>query len=356
MTPALHRSRSAVVACATHLPTTLRTTAETEARLRADNPGLALPTGLIRRITGVESVHVADPGTQASDLAVAAARRALLESPGEVDLLVFASGSQDLIEPATSHIVAERLGAGCAVFDVKNACNSILNGMQVADALIATGQYRRALVVTGEMPSYAVRWRVGSRERFLRSFGGYTMSDGGAAMLLEAQEDVGGPSDAEGGGSVHASTSSRGILGSRFLARSEHWGVGTIPAGGTVNPHSDGGAYFDMDGAALQAAFASVGVGLVAETLSSIGYTIDDLDFVALHQVARPYHDRIVDVLGVAPERTVLTVSEHGNLASATLPFQLAEARASGRVGPGSLVALVGLAAGISLGAMVIRL
>ncbi|ARJ05662.1 3-oxoacyl-ACP synthase [Cnuibacter physcomitrellae] len=349
MTDPLRPRRSAVVACATHLPATLRTTAETEDRLRADNPRLTLPTGLLRRITGVESVHVAEPGTQASDLAVAAARQALRESPGDVDLLVFASGSQDLIEPATSHIVAERLGVGCAVFDVKNACNSVLNGMQVADALIATGQYRRALVVTGEMPSYAVRWRVDSREQFLRSFGGYTMSDGGAAVLLEALD---APAASDG----HAPADDRGILGSRFLARSEHWGVGTIPAGGTVNPHSEGGAYFDMDGAALQAAFTSVGVGLVAETLASLGHGVDDLDFVALHQVARPYHDRIVEVLGVDRERTLLTVTEHGNLASATLPFQLAEARASGRVGPGSLVALVGLAAGISLGAMVIRL
>ncbi|WP_378146911.1 3-oxoacyl-ACP synthase III family protein [Cnuibacter sp. UC19_7] len=345
MTRTAPHPRTAVVACATYLPSTLRTTAETEERLRVENPTLTLPTGLIRRITGVENVHVAGPEAQASDLAVAAARRALEQSPGEVDLLIFASGSQDLIEPATSHIVSERLGTRCAVFDVKNACNSMLNGMQVADALLAAGQYRRALIVTGEVPSYAVRWRVDSREQFLRSFGGYTMSDGGAAVILEAGE---AESPEPSGG--------RGILGSRFLARSEHWGVGTIPAGGTVNPHSEGGAYFDMDGAALQAAFASVGVGLVAETLASIGYGVDDLDFVALHQVARPYHDRIVEVLGVDPERTLLTVAEHGNLASATLPFQLAEARAAGRVGPGGLVALVGLAAGISLGAMVIRL
>jgi acyl-CoA:acyl-CoA alkyltransferase len=335
---ALRRSRLAAVAA--HLPTGQRSAAETERRLVVENPHLSLPTGLVRRLTGVESVHVAEPGTQASDLAVEAARSALARSPGDVDLLLFASGSQDMIEPATSHIVSARLGLGAPVMDVKNACNSMLNGMQVADALIAAGQYRRVLVVSGETPSYAVRWTLEDRAAFQRSFAGYTMSDSGAAVLLEASD----------------AADDVGILGSRFLARSEHWAVGTIPAGGSVNPHSVGGAYFDMDGAALQAAFASVGVGLVADTMAATGYDVADLDFVAVHQVARAYHERIVDALGIDRDRTLLTVADHGNLASVTLPFQLAEATASGRIGPGSLVALVGLAGGISLGAMVIRL
>jgi 3-oxoacyl-[acyl-carrier-protein] synthase-3 len=333
--------RSRLAAVSTYLPPLTRSTDETEQRLRRLNPGLALPTGLVRRLTGVENVHLRPEGWQTSDLAAAAARRALDESPGAIDLLLFASASQDLIEPATSHIVSAKLGLHCPVMDVKNACNSVLNAMQVADALIATGQYHRVLVVSGEEPSHAVRWRLDDQRQFLRSFAGYTMSDGGAAVVLEGVPSSGG---------------GPGILGSRFVAHSEHWAVGTLPAGGSVNPHAEGGSYFDMDGAALQRAFSELGVGLVEQTLTSLGHEVSELDFIAVHQVALSYHDTIVEVLGVDPARTVVTVAEHGNLASVTLPLQLQLARERGLVGEGSLVALVGLAGGISLGAMLVRL
>ena len=93
-----------------YLPETTRSTEQTERDLRAANPDLKLATGLIGRMTGVRTVHLRPDGWQTSDLAVAAARDALAESPGEIDLLLFASASQDLIEPATSHIVAAKLG------------------------------------------------------------------------------------------------------------------------------------------------------------------------------------------------------------------------------------------------------
>ncbi|WP_291042873.1 3-oxoacyl-[acyl-carrier-protein] synthase III C-terminal domain-containing protein [Herbiconiux sp.] len=343
--------RARIAAVASHLPDETRSTAETEERLRRENPGLHLATGLIGRLTGVERVHLRPDGWQTSDLAAAAARTVLERSPGPIDLLIFASASQDLIEPATSHIVSAKLGLDCPVFDVKNACNSVLNAMQVAEALIATGQYRRVLIASGEQPSHAVRWRLDSQAQFLRSFAGYTMSDAGAAVILEAAD----PQSNDGTGPRSTDTTP-GILGSRFVARSEYWAVGTLPTGGSVNPHAEGGSYFDMDGGALQRAFAELGVGLVQETLASLGYGVDQLDFVAVHQVALAYHETISAVLGLDRDRTIVTISRHGNLASATLPLQLELALASGAVGPGSLVGLVGLAGGISLGAMVVRL
>ncbi|KRC60735.1 3-oxoacyl-ACP synthase [Agromyces sp. Root81] len=321
-----------------HLPEDWRSTSETEARIAAANPGLSLPTGIIARLTGVRGVHVRPEGWQTSDLAVAAARAALAESPGPIDLLVFASASQDLIEPATAHIVAAKLGLTAAVMDVKNACNSLLVGMQVAEALIATGQARRALVVSGEQPSHAVRWKLDGDAQFLRSFPGYTMSDGGAAVVLEASDDSG-----------------VGIIGSRFSAHSQYWDVGTLPTGGSINPHAIGGSYFDMDGRALERAFRRVGLGIFHETLAGLGLEAGALDFVAVHQVALPMHTRIVELLGVDPSITEETISAHGNLASVSLPVQLARAREQGRLRPGDLVALVGLAGGISLGVTVLR-
>ena len=94
-----------------YLPETVRRTADTERRLRARNPHVRLATGLISRMTGVRTVHERPAGWQASDLAVAASRQALDQAPGPIDLVIFASASQDLVEPATSHIVAAKLAS-----------------------------------------------------------------------------------------------------------------------------------------------------------------------------------------------------------------------------------------------------
>ncbi len=321
-----------------YLPETTRSTESTERDLREANPTLKLATGLIGRMTGVTTVHVRPEGWQTSDLAVAAAREALAESPGEVDLLLFASASQDLIEPATSHIVAAKLGLACPVMDVKNACNSVLNAMQVGEALIAAGQYRRVLITSGEQPSHAVRWKLADHAQFIRSFPGYTMSDAGAAVILEATDDA-----------------STGILDSMFIAASQHWSVGTLPTGGSVNPRGGDESYFDMDGAALQRAFLELGPQPVLDLLARNGLTWDDFDLVAIHQVALPYLPPIFERLGVATEKSVVTVADHGNLASVTIPLQMMLARDAQMVKPGSLMLLVGLAGGISLGLMIVR-
>ncbi|CAN5360127.1 ketoacyl-ACP synthase III [soil metagenome] len=328
-----------IAAVGVYLPEGTRTTRQTERDLRERNPRLKLATGLINRLTGVESVHLRPEGWQTSDLAVAASERALAEAPGPVDLLIFASASQDLIEPATSHIVAAKLGLECPVMDIKNACNSVINAMQVAEALIAGGQYRRVLIASGEQPSHGVRWRIRDHEQFIRSFPGYTMSDGGAAVILEATDDP-----------------ATGILDSSFVAVSRHWEVGTLPTGGSMNPRDMDRAYFDMDGSALQQAFLELGPQPVLDLLEKNGLAWSDFDLVAIHQVALPYLPPIFERLGVAADKSVITIADHGNLASFTLPLQLSLARERGLVGPGSLVLLIGLAGGISLGLMVVRL
>ncbi|MEO6533735.1 MAG: ketoacyl-ACP synthase III [Pseudolysinimonas sp.] len=330
---------SRVAALGVHLPERTRSTVETERELRSRNPGLRLATGLIARMTGVESVHVKPDDWQASDLAVAAARDALEESPGAVDLVLFASASQDLVEPATSHIVAAKLGIDAPVMDVKNACNSVLNAIQVGDALIRTGQYRRVLIASGEGPSVAVRWKLRDHAQFISSFPGYTMSDGGAAVVLEACAD-----------------DEVGVLETRFRAVSRHWSIGTLPGGGTMRPHDLDAAFFDMDGRGLQRAFLELGPEPVLELLAARGLSWQDFSLVAIHQVAVPYLPPIFERLGVPTDRTIVTVAEHGNLASATLPLQLSLARSSGMIEPGGLALLIGLAGGISLGLAVVRL
>jgi acyl-CoA:acyl-CoA alkyltransferase len=325
-----------ITGVAAALPHRRVSSAEVERRVAASSDGFVPYATIVERMTGIRYRHVAPEDCQASDLACSAAAKLLANlglEPGDLDLIVFGSASQDLVEPATAHIVAAKLGARCPVFDVKNACNSFLNGMQVADALIATGQYRRVLVCSGEVPSRAVRWRVRDRAQFVDAFAGYTLSDGGAAMLLER---------GDGGGVFHR----------RFVADSTAWDVGTLPAGGSMYPRDLDRTYFSGDGRKLQGAFLRLGPGIFDEALAETGLTWSDFAVVAVHQVALPYLEVLRAGLGIPADRLVVTLPEHGNLASVTLPLQLSVAIEEGRCGPGDRVALIGLAGGISLGLM----
>jgi acyl-CoA:acyl-CoA alkyltransferase len=315
----------------------------------------------------VRRVHVADADQQASDLAVAASRTVLDRAglgPADVDLLIFASATQDMIEPATSHITAAKLGVRAPVMDVKNACNSVLNGIEVAEALIGTGRYRRVLVASGEMPTRGVRWDVPDRRTYAMSAAGYTMSDAGAAVLVEATGAgsalgaVDGFEDdlaAELAGLVARGGMPSGILASAFTAESQHWDVGMLPGGGTVNPRDPERSYFEIDGSRLREAFLALGSGPVDQALRQAGVTMDDVSLVAVHQVAVGYLADVHRALGVPADRTIVTVADHGNIASATLPLQLVTALESGRLERGDVVLLLGLAGGISMGAMVVR-
>ncbi|UXM90557.1 3-oxoacyl-ACP synthase III family protein [Paenarthrobacter sp. JL.01a] len=331
-----------------YLPPTRLDTAAVERRIAESSPGFRVPKGLISRVTGIQSRNVMADTEQASDLAANAAAKVLaecgLQAP-DVDLLIFASASQDMVEPATGHMVAAKLGLSCPVMDVKNACNSFLNGMEVADALIGSGRYARILVATGESPSRAVRWSVPDFPTFASSFPGYTMSDGGAAVLLEPAVEPG-----------EAAGDAAGIIATAFTARSSHWSVGTLAAGGSAFPRDPEASYFAMDGEKLKDAFLDLGSELLDETLEALGLAWTDFAVVCVHQVSAPYRQIFADGAGVPPGLLVHSVEEFGNLASVSLPLQLKLALDSGRAGPGDLVALVGLGGGVSLGMAVVRL
>jgi 3-oxoacyl-[acyl-carrier-protein] synthase-3 len=259
---------------------------------------------------------------------------------GDIDLLIFASASQDLIEPATSHIVSALLGAnGVPVMDVKNACNSFLNAMQVANALIKIGQYKTVLIVSGEVPSMAIRWSCKDKDQFLRSFAGFTMSDTGAAAVLTASED-----------------DTDGIIAIEFRSDSNRWDVGTLGMGGSRSPRDIETTYFDMDGRKLADAFMSLGPGILTETLEANGYSWNDFKAIGMHQVAAPYIDDICRVLTVPSEKVIKTIADYGNLTSATMAMQIELGMESGLLSKGDLFAYIGLAGGISTGLGIFRL
>lgn len=341
-TPATRASTHVRVASAgCFLPGTPVSTERVEARIAAASPNLRLRRGLLQALTGIQSRHYLPEDMQASDLAAQAATRALRSAGatcGDVDLLVWGSASQDLVEPATAHIVAAKLGLDCPVFDVKNACNSFLNALQVAAALLVTRSYRTALVVTGESPSRAIRWSIDDQASFLLSVPGYTMGDAGAAVLLTYDEAC------------------EGIFFQEHRAWSRHWSIATLPGGGSMHPRGDEWTYFGGDGMRLREAFMSIGPGLFHDTLAATKLRYEDFEAIFCHQVTLPFLELFCAETGLPFERLQVTVPHLGNIASATLPLQLALALDSGRVQCGDRVMLAGLAGGLSMGVMLMTL
>lgn len=302
-----------------------------------------VPVEYISKLTGVETVYRRYDNQNASDLAAAAGKKAL-DRAGlklkDIDLMIFSSASQDLIEPATSHIVSSILGAdGVPVMDVKNACNSFLNALQVSNSFIKSGQYKNILIVSGETPSMAIRWKNQSKMQFLRSFAGFTMSDAGAAAVLTATD----------------SEADASILGIEFRSDSTKWDVGTLPTGGSRRPRDLEATYFDMDGRRLAQAFMSLGPEILNETLAKHGLTWKDFAVIGMHQIADPYIDDICRILQVPTDQIIRTVAEYGNMTSVTMALQLELATERGRLKEGDLFAYVGLAGGISTGLGIFR-
>jgi 3-oxoacyl-(acyl-carrier-protein) synthase III len=332
--------RVRVAGVASYLPPTRRTSAEVEEMIAASNPDLVFPQGIVETMTGVRSRRVADECVNTSDLAAAAARSVLERTETharDVDLLIFASASQDMLEPATANMVQEKVGTACPVFDVKNACNSFLTGIQVGEALIVAGAARSVLITSGETPSRCIKWSVRNRDDFKLSFPGYTLGDAGAAALLEASDDE------------------RGIFHRSFQTISRHWQAATIPGGGSAHPRGDEFSYFRSDGSALRDAFAENGAGILEDALAATETCFADYRRILVHQVAMPFLKEFMQVTGVPEEKVEVTLPELGNIASTTLPVAFAQSETRGGIQPGDSVLWIGLASGISLGVMCMR-
>ncbi|WP_279383111.1 ketoacyl-ACP synthase III [Streptomyces sp. FH025] len=326
--------RIGITAVGSHLPQRRLTSQQLQDEITAGGR-LALPERMFEKATGIRTRHFAADDEYASTLAVAAARRALDARglhPREVDLLLFASATRDICEPATAHLVQAELGTRAHALDVSNACNSFLNGIDLARAMILAGRARRALVVTGETPSRAMRRDPSDAAEFRDGFAGYTFGDAGAAVLVETVTDG-------------------GILDIETTTASEHWQAGGIPGGGSRHPRGDEHSYFRGGGKELRGVFERIGPAVLSRLAQRTGLHWDDYTRVLVHQVTVPYLERFVELTGAPAEKLVLTVPELGNIASATLGIQLD--RIKGELKPGDKVLLIGLGGGVSLMAMV---
>ncbi|MFY1694542.1 MULTISPECIES: 3-oxoacyl-ACP synthase III family protein [unclassified Solwaraspora] len=332
--PGWHPERVGITGVGASLPDRELTTTGLQERIAVASD-VALPPGLFRMMTGIDHRRIAADDEYASTFAVRAARQALAAAGrgvDEVDLLLFASASRDLVEPATAHIVQAELGGHAHAVDVTNACNSFLNGIDLARSMILAGRAQRALVVTGETPTRVMRPRLDSLAQARTAFAGYTFGDGGAAVLVEPVRR---------GGIVDVDTETR----------SAHWSVGGIFGGGSRHPRGDEHTYFHGDGHALRGVFEQIGTDILDRVRQRTGWDWVDYDRVLVHQVSVPYLERFIEVTGVPKEKLVVTVGELGNLASATLGVQLA--RVDAELRSGDRVLAIGLGGGVSVMTMV---
>ncbi|SDY36685.1 3-oxoacyl-[acyl-carrier-protein] synthase-3 [Micromonospora pattaloongensis] len=327
-------ARVGITAVGAALPQQQLSTADLQERVSRAS-GFPLPRNLFATMTGIEHRRLAAEDEYASTLAIRAARQALAAGnidPGDIDLLLFASATRDVAEPATAHIVQAELGTRAHALDVTNACNSFLNGIDAARSFILAGRARRALVVTGETPTRSMRWQLADLGQARSAFAGYTFGDAGAAVIVEA-------------------VPTGGILDIDTETYSAHWAVGGIPGGGSRHPRGDEHTYFQGDGRELRAVFERIGADILDRVRRRTGLNWNDYARVLVHQVTVPYLHRFVEVTGVPKEKLEVTVAELGNMASATLGVQLARVHAGLR--SGDRVLFVGLGGGVSLMTMV---
>ena len=324
---------SRISSIASYLPRASIPSTAVEKHLQECNPHITITNGIIEKITGIQSHFESSLDEYNSTLAVKAAQKLFTKeqiNPTEIDLLLFASAGQDLLEPATAHIVQREIGTQASVCDITNACNSFINALEIADAYIQTQKYKKILIVTGEVSTKAVKWNLSDRNDFKQSFAGYTMGDCGSAVLVEPSEQP-------------------GLVWSESMAESSHWDAGVLPGGGSRHPRGDEFTYFQGSGEVLKNVFASFGPSFVKQALEKHECDLARVDAVCVHQVSLPYLNDFCDALELDQSKVIETITTHGNVAAASLPLGLSLGLETNRITRGSTVLLIGLAGGLSL-------
>jgi 3-oxoacyl-[acyl-carrier-protein] synthase-3 len=323
------------------IPPTVVPTAEVEERARIRDFGFE--PGWLQRVTGVRERRWAAPDVMPSDLAAAAGARALADAgcdPAAIDTVLFTGITKDFFEPATANVVAEAVGARRArVFDVMNACNGLVDGLDVADALIRSGKAERVLVTTGERASAVSNFHARTIEELIRSLAGLMVGDGGGALVLEA-----------------AGAPGRGLIAREHRSDPTQW---RHAIGGRARPTDQA---CDLCGSVIDQRFLADGrrlfeVGLammpptIAAVLARTGWTHEDLDIVFCHEAHKRFVETGAAMIGGA-EKIWTTVERFGNTSTVSLPLAMAEAKAAGALAPGRRVLLIAGSSGMSMAAV----
>ena len=281
--------------------------------------------------TGIRQRYLADASMTTAALGARAARAALEAAsldPGALDLLVLATSTPDQIFPSTACLVQDELGAGgAAAFDVQAVCSGFIYGLAVADAMIRTGVYRRALVIGAEIFSRILDW---NDRTTCVLFG-----DGAGAVVLEA---------AEGPGMLAARLHADGSQ-SRILCTAGRVAQGAV--------HGD--PFLRMDGQAVFKLAVNVLESSAREVLADAQLGVDAIDWLIPHQANVRIISATARKLGLPESKVIVTVDQHGNTSAASVPMALDLAVRDGRVRTGQNVLLQGVGGGFTWGSVLIR-
>ena len=280
--------------------------------------------------TGIRARHFADPGVTSSDLGVEAARRALEAasvSASEIDLIIVATSTPDMVFPSAACILQHKLGiAGCPAFDVQAVCSGFVYALTIADSMIKTGAASRALVIGAEVFSRILDF---SDRATCVLFG-----DGAGAVVLEASD-------------------SPGILASDLHADGRHVGILCVP--GTVSGGKViGDPLLKMDGQAVFKLAVGVLEDAARATLEKAGRTAADIDWLIPHQANIRIMQGTARKLKLPLDKLVVTVDEHGNTSAASIPLALDSAVRSGKIRRGETLMLEGVGGGFTWGAVLL--
>jgi len=281
--------------------------------------------------TGIHERWMATDDEALTDIALPAARAALADAgiqASEIDLLICATVTPDMMFPTSSALMADELGMPhAAAYDLLAGCTGFMYAVAQAYGMLAAGLSRRALVVGGDVLSKILDWDDRST---LVLFG-----DGAGAVVMEPVARggfLGFELGADGGGGVHLQYPGSG---SRTFE----------------NPES----MLKMNGREVFKFATRVMVSSAEAVLAECGKTIQDVDVYVPHQANKRIIDYAVGKLGVPKERTVVNVERFGNTSSGSIPLALADARADGRLHEGSLVLMTGMGAGLTWGSALLE-
>lgn len=329
-------SKASILQVAGYLPERIVSNEEVEDKIKGSDTTVETK-GILSRLFGSKTRRYASASTQVSDLACMAAEKILTSIPKEsIDLLIFAAASSDLIEPATANIIQSKLGLSCPGMDIKNACNSFVNAIQVSAAFIETGTYKRILIVSGEKLSEVVNFQPNSHEQYIRSLAGYTLGDAGAAMLVGKGDN-------------------RRIIYQNFRSIGTHWNLCTVKGGGSLAYRDYDQYFFETDSKELQEVFNEITLDFIHESLAAANWAIQDIDFVVSHQISSSTIQKLSAHLHLPPDKFSNIFSKYGNIAAATIPLALSEVVNEGRIRTGDKLMLLGFAAGVSLSVQLIE-
>ena len=281
--------------------------------------------------TGIRQRHIAAENENSSDLALAASRRALDAAglkPDDIDLLIVATTTSDMVFPSTACILQAKLGmTRGAAFDLQAVCSGFVYALATADQFMKSGQYRHALVVGAEVYSRILDWKDRST---CVLFG-----DGAGAVVLGKGETP-------------------GILAARLHSDGRYAHILSVP-GGVSGGAIAGRPLLQMEGNAVFK-FAVKVLGEVAdETLGAAGLGRSDIDWLIPHQANIRIIQATAKKLGLSMERVITTVDRHANTSAASVPLALDTAVRDGRIRPGQHVLLEGVGGGVTWGAVLVR-